>query len=56
MTTRAIKKLTKKDDLKLLQEKLGKNNEAEESDEQEISEEETFNAPKNKFNFLVRFI
>ncbi|CAF0744909.1 unnamed protein product [Brachionus calyciflorus] len=46
MTTRAIKKLHKKDDLKNL-ELLLKNK----SDEEEESEEETF-APTNKFNFL----
>jgi hypothetical protein len=47
MTTRAIKKLTKKDDLQLMKEKLAKNEGDEVSEGEE--EEETF-VPKNKFN------
>ena len=48
MTTRAIKKLTKKDDLKILKDKLNK-----ESDLEEESEDELEFKPVNKFD-LVR--
>jgi hypothetical protein len=49
MTTRAIKKLTKKDDLKLMKEKLSKN---EADEDEEVSEEEEIFVPKNKFDLV----
>lgn len=51
MSTRAIKKLTKKDDLKELDKlnKLALNNEDEEENEEEVNA-----APLNKFNLVKR--
>ena len=50
MTTRAIKKLTKKDDLKILKDKLSL--ELNENDEKELSEDELEYKPVNKFNLV----
>jgi hypothetical protein len=50
MTTRAIKKLTKKDDLKSLAE-LNKKEE-EEDDDVESNDNDYYVEPKNKFNLV----
>lgn len=54
MATRALKKLTKKDDLKEIQQKFSQIEPADKSEEENESEEESFK-PVNKFN-LVRLV
>ncbi len=51
MATRAIKKLTKKDDLQLLKEKLAKSDE-EEGDGTSESDDQQSSRPSNKFQFV----
>jgi hypothetical protein len=51
MTTRAIKKLTKKDDLKSLA-ALNKQEEEKEDDDVESNDNDYYLEPKNKFNLV----
>ena len=55
MSTRAIKKLTKKDDLKELEKlnKLAISKEAVTDSEEESNDEEANLAPINKFNLVI---